>query len=510
MKKLSYILPLVMILFAGSCSDGALDTAPTSKVPDYQIFENAETAQAAVNGIYRGMVVKEWSVSWKDENPGIMTTTMVKSLQGEDQVMADQGNGWFYYDYVYMVDSDNTSTSGRQYSMWNMYYALIAQTNMIIAQEDHLLSFGSLGHNVLGQAYAIRAFCYLSLYEWFCQGNYAVNKETAGVPIYLEATTIKTEGKGRGTVAELFVQINSDFDKSIQNFEATNEEAPNNTHIDMYTAYGLWARAALIQEDWGKVTDLTAKGLSRPGLARVASMADLTPINKVDAPSIMWGFEMIGTQTGPFGPFLSHMDPEGGYGKSAPQCIDAWLWNQIPETDKRKTAWWENGDKKTVRYYPYCQLKFRLSALATSLGDIQYLRAEELILMAAEAACRMGEFGEARELLTELGAERDPAYAERLKRFQNSAVYNTDTHGDFVTLMDEILFQRRVELWCEGFGRAYDLRRLNLGFDRDDYEGSNHPDNTSMKPGAYEFTALLPQKEFDSNSEISIADQNPR
>ena len=131
------------------------------------------------------------------------------------------------------------------------------------------------------------------------------------------------------------------------------------------------------------------------------------------------------------------------------------------------------------------------------------------MLILAEAECRQGKWASARTNLSRLGTKRDGKYAERLATFTDANTYNSDTHGTLVTLMDEILFQRRVELWCEGLGRAFDLRRLNLGYTRT-YEGSNHPVKRVLIPGDLRFTTLIPQKEFDSNEALTIADQNPR
>ena len=105
-----------------------------------------------------------------------------------------------------------------------------------------------------------------------------------------------------------------------------------------------------------------------------------------------------------------------------------------------------------------------------------------------------------------LGEARDSAYAERLAAVEDSELYNNDTTAALQprTLMDEILWQRRVELWSEGPGRLSDLKRLNLGFLRywDEYE---------YPAGAYEFTMLLPYIEFQNNPELSLGkDQNPR
>ena len=79
------------------------------------------------------------------------------------------------------------------------------------------------------------------------------------------------------------------------------------------------------------------------------------------------------------------------------------------------------------------------------------------------------------------------------------------------TLMDEVLFQRRIELWGEA-GRLFDIKRLGLGFDRD-FAGTNHSQllkTISTAPKSKEFVLPIPQQEFDGNENMDIeTDQNP-
>lgn len=132
--------------------------------------------------------------------------------------------------------------------------------------------------------------------------------------------------------------------------------------------------------------------------------------------------------------------------------------------------------------------------------------------MAAEAACHMERFQEAREYVKMVGTQRDPNYVTRLAQFTNSREYNQNTTGSLVSLMDEILFQRRVELWSE-IPRLHDLQRLGLGFDRT-FDGTNHGSaqipavNTS--PASPAFILWIPQAEFDGNENMDATiDQNP-
>ena len=108
------------------------------------------------------------------------------------------------------------------------------------------------------------------------------------------------------------------------------------------------------------------------------------------------------------------------------------------------------------------------------------------------------------------GELRDPAFAERMALRTDANTYNTDTNAPLVTLMDEILFQRRVDLWGEA-GRIFDLQRLGLGYKRD-YEGSNHTQmvqNKNTDTASPLFIFPLPQSEIDGNENITDADQNP-
>ena len=515
MKKFIYLfLTGVSVSLFTSCE---LDTAPTDAVSATVIFETVEGAQVAVNGIYRALHEPSelWSTNWYVENPGLFAMTIVKDLHGEDHLMSNQGSGWFYYDYEFWIDSDYTNASGRQRSQWKFNYTIVAQANYVIANEERLSELGSGGKNVVAQAYALRGMAYTNLYEWFCKGNYKLNSSAPGVPVYTEPTTAVTQGKPRGTVAQVFTQINEDFKKSTDLFREAGVPQSHSSHIDLYTAYLLWARVALIMEDWANAGNFANEALKKPGLDRVATLSDLGSFNNRNSKSVLWAFEVITDQSGPYAYFMTHMDPEGGYGKNAPQCIDKWLYDQIPNTDGRKTGWWgfrmnNPADPDYFEAYGrYWQIKIRFSDLTTSVGDEIFARAEEAVLIAAEAACRQSDWATARALLTELGAKRDPNYAVRLAARTNAATWNTDTRGELITLMDEILFQRRVELWSEGLGRAFDLRRLSLGYTRN-YPGTNHPSLLTMPPDDPRLVTLLPQKEFDSNPFINVADQNPR
>lgn len=499
------VISLCLASLIQSCSSETLDLRPADKTLLTESLTDAQSLQTLVNGMYRAMYMNAWSKAWSQENPGVMAMTLVRDLQGEDHLMSGSGNGWFWYDYCMETDADFAGTNGRQYAFWSMCYTIIAQANLILSAQERL-SADSLALPVFAQAYALRAFSYTCLYECFCEGNYPQNCASPGVPIYNEVTAIESRSKARARVDTVLMQIKTDYSKATELFKKNPDERSHLSHIDLYVCYGLWARVALICRDWSLVDSLTGLALSKPGLVQVASLDELGNFNDLKAKSLLWGFKVLTEQSSPYGSFLSHMDPEGGYGQNAFQCIDASLYHRISDSDQRK-AWWESPHNYS--YYPYCQLKFRYAEPAAFTGDIVYLRAEELLLMKAEAACQQQDYKQARSLLLKLASKRDSLYADRLSGFTDTNTYNTDTQGEIITLMDEILFQRRVELWCEGLGRCFDLRRLNLGYDRN-YSGSNHTCLIKLLPGDSRFQFLLPLYEIDNNPFIDAAHQNPR
>ena len=513
MKKIFYVLGLVAATSLVGCDQDLLNTAPTDEISAETMITDATGAQVAVSGIYTYMYQTAGASSWAQENYGILAKTLAFDLMGEDNYIYDAGSQWYWYDHCLDVDGDYTRSYGRQGQQWNYYYTIISQANYVIAKEEALVQEGFAGQDVVAQAYAIRAFAYNALAEWFCQGNYAENSETPGVPIYTTPTSMDTKGQPRGTLADTYTQINADYKAAYDLFSIVAKGGYKKTHvshIDLYTTCVLWARTALAQGEWQKAYDLATEALTKPGLVQVATVKALGGFNDSSVGDVLWGFQVVADQTGPYGPFMSHIDPyNGAFCSTEKKCFSDELYASIPETDER-LAWittdpfLDDEGEVVLEDVPVCQ-KFLYKDVATAVADQIVVRAEEAILIAAEAACRLKDWTNARALLTQLGSVRDTAYADRLKALTDSELFNEDTTAALspITLMDEVLWQRRVELWGEGPGRLYDLKRLNLGYTRS-------IDDMVAKPGDYRFTLLIPQKEFDTNPAIKPADQNPR
>jgi starch-binding outer membrane protein, SusD/RagB family len=505
-----------------SCLD-ELDTNPTDSTSGDVLFSDVNKANVALNGIYRAMyVAEEWSETWGPEEFAVTSFTLTYDLMGEDMVQHEGGQGWFWFDYRYNVKSDYTHKSGRPYSVWYFYYTVISNVNAIIAAEEGMQGAPSEISSLMGQAYALRAYAYFSLIRFY-QQTYKGNENAPGVPVYTEPTTNTSEGKPRGTVADVYAQIESDIEEALRLLNP-DVAAPRThpSHIDFYVANGLKANIALEKNEWA--TAETAAITAMSGGTAMFTRDQLNngfAFNDANAQSVLWGLQIVADQSTNYDSFFSHMDASTEfYAQTSRKCISSWLYNQMPATDVRKNNWWHGpieNESELGTEVSYNQFKFRFSDPNNGLGDYILMRHEEMMLIAAEAMCMQGKYGEARTMLENLMAERDPEYNISSRTDANTLTTSdangpTTPAGGPVTLLDEIILQRRIELWGEA-GRIMDIKRLKTGFTRD-FEGSNHPDKlvtrNTLEPEYPDFVMAIPQSEFDGNKNMDeTADQNP-
>lgn len=500
--KIKYLLLLMIVVFAiGACSEDTLDTNPTDNVALGEVFATTENTYTALDGMYRAFYVygSQWVDYYETENAGVAALQLAADLMGEDMFMEKQGSGWFWYDYRYWVRSEVNSTGDRPFSWWNMHYKLVNNANYLLANAE-----GAVGpiediNNIMGQAYALRAYSYFNLIRFY-QRTYVGHENDPGVPLYTEPTTKLTEGKGRGTVEEVYTQINNDLDSAIARFQNATEQR-HVSHIDLYVAHGLKARVAMVQEDWTTARDNAV--IAKAGHPLMTNTEVGNGFNTSANQEWMWGSEVTEEQALSWSSFWSHMDSQvdGSYAQKAKKCVSIWLYNQMGANDVRR-AWFDDTDV-------YSQRKFRVKQLGAWSSDLLYMRSAEMYLIEAEARARLTDYTTARTVLTDLVGPRDTDFATTLGAITDGNTLNITSAGGVNNLLDFIILQRRIELWGEGH-RIFDIMRLKTGFDRD-YGGSNHSIKlTKLDPESWDWIMMLPQKEFDGNTNMDAAtDQNP-
>ncbi len=539
MKRFT-IITILAAAICGSCSS-LMETSPTTDVDKETILADAEGLRVAMNGVYATMYNRlDFVTANAHQCFGNMAVTLAADLMGDDMIQTAQGAGWFWKDYNYDQRSRYTSKIWRCYFTWEYFYEIISNVNYIISAAGTAAGDENEIGRILAQAYATRAFSYFMLIQSF-QQTLVGHEELPGVPIYTEPTDASSKGKGRGTVREVYAQIDSDLEAAISLFESCGGKREHISNLDLYSTSLLQARVALVENDWDKAAKAAKKAISTPD-AKLLSMAEATvtkgtfddsttewttgktPFNSVGSSSVMWGAEIISDQSTVYASFFSNLDACTNvyYAAEAPKCISNWLYAQIPDSDVRK-GWW-NGNigvsAKEWKYganIDYNQFKFQWADQKSYKGDYIFMRLEEAYLILAEALCRQGDDTGAKEALGEVMSRRYTGWRSVLSLLSGNE-QSFGTTGTVKTLLDEILVQRRIELWGET-GRIFDILRLAKGWTRYwtvNGEVSNHTNYLSKYPEYLNFPAdyiecilMIPQAEIDNNPNINSEDQNP-
>ena len=105
MKKIFFaLMALATLLSFSACNKEILNTNPTDSVSGDTIFTDTDGAMMALNGTIR--FFWRWGATTTGNYHqcfGPQSYNLMADLMGEDMVMAAQGSGWFWYDYLYDV-----------------------------------------------------------------------------------------------------------------------------------------------------------------------------------------------------------------------------------------------------------------------------------------------------------------------------------------------------------------------------------------------------------------------
>ena len=460
-----------------------------------------------LNEIYKSMRTAGWSTTGNTHQCfGISAYNLMAEVMGDDMIMGDQGSGWFWFDASYNVKQRYTSSSWRSHDLWTAYYTWIGNANYLLSACSQMAGVTESELNYIkGQAYAIRAYSYFMLAQSFAR-TYKGHESDPCVPLFTGAVFNGTTGALRSTVAQVYAQIDADINQAITLLNGTTQQAPE--HIGYAVALGLRARIALVEEDWTTAYNSAVAAINASGKS-VQEVTAFIGMNDAHAGNVMWGADIPTNEVGMYASLWAHMSTNIAYGQRAPKQISKWLYNKMSDTDAR-LAWWDPSNQYSTR--GYVQQKFNLVPGTEWDGDYIWMRIEEMFLTAAEAACRRGLTTTAKNYLTRLMNKRDANYTCN-KTGTQLGTLTTDETG---SLLEEILIQRRLELWGED-GRIYTIRRLRQGFERTSNNGwpnglllTNHA-NAAKDPESYLWVLTIPQSEFYNyySRLIEEVDQNP-
>lgn len=484
---------------------------------DAQVKETTSADPSRADAIYSGMYTKlgtpkSCGYSTPDDF-GFIMVGFSGDLEAADCIMPNSNYNWF--SVCGELDS-RTATYRNPLIRYKIGYDVIAAAHDVMAAYDPESTDPAIQAKI-GEAYAIRAFAYLNLAPYF-QFRYQGHEDAPCVPLVTPETPDPANNP-RAALKDIYALIISDLNTAIEKLDGWKRS--DKSKIDKQIAQGLLARAYLNMGDYENALPLAqaaVEGYTPATMEEVSKpfMMDISEHNW------MWGYDMTDVIADQYiyATTSSWLRPFSGYAYAAGTgcyCyINNLLYDQIPATDVRKN-WWvdENlyspmldglswgslvgqeiatqtiADEKEP-FLPLTNVKFGCLTCGTVTNeeDWCWMRAEEMILIQAECYAAMGNEGKAREILENfVKTYRDPKY---------------DSSSKGRTIMDEVWYQRRVELWGEGFSNN-DTRRLGKPLVRfHEGEYSNEPDafKFNMTPDDGWWLMRFPQRETNNNGAV--------
>lgn len=507
-----------------SCLD---ETEPADgKATEAQVGRSSAATEALVMAM--PAYCHTYLFSGNHNNFGYGAMMHIRDLQTGDatQDMSDYGV-WFY-------NWHRNQFMGQDYFyaqfQWLYYYSFMqAVNNVISAINPETATSEQKGW--LGAAYAYRAMLYLDLgrcYEFLPNDKTSnINEDgnnVAGltVPI-VKAGMSETEARNNPRVSheEMVAFIEEDLNLAEQYIvELTSTQG--NVLPDLACAYGLKARLYMWDEQYAKAQEYARKAINTTPsdpMTQTECLNTTTGFNVADP--WMWAAQQTSTTrtvTTGLVNWTSWVANQTTYGYTSMAgdpffMIDRNMYERISDTDFRKLEFKAPDDSPLASMVSYVDAQFKTilptySSVKFRPGNGNFktntvgsavayplMRVEEMYFIEAEAAAHQNA-SQGKALLEDfMKRYRDPQYS-----------CNVSAQDDVV---EEIVFQKRVELWGEGQS-FFDIKRLNYSVTRG-YPGTNVSDelarlNTNGRPAWMNWVISL--REYESNDAL-VGKNNP-
>lgn len=492
--KIFSIVALAALLVG--CNNKYLNQAENSNGPIApELIGSSET------GVTNALTGIAWMLRQYDANNGGGQNHISRGLKAHqlgaeymaNDVIANPSQ-WWTFEANYDLNVFN-ATGYRALSQWRMFYAIINNCNNLIGAVEASTELSPDFKKVsIAEARAIRGICYFYLVRTYSKpipeiGGPANLANALGVPVYTEPTVVETPGKPRGTMADTYKQIDADLAVAIADLPA-GRTASNKFRVCKDVAMSWRAMTYLERSMWAEAAAdaMTVFDSGRYPLMGTSTYRS-TGFNTISSSEWIYGFPYNADQQMMYASMYSFLDnqrPQNGYKTfflnttfkalfSATDCR-----NMFIKPNNGNTTWGQWTSTKFTDRQPAAD------------GDYVIMRSAEMLLIGAECAARQGNDGDAADLLYSLQVARDPA-----------AVRSGKTGNE---LIEEILVERRKELYGEVGVQYFDLRRLGRPMVRN---GNNPNAPKSVPVGAPQWTSQIPKAELDRNPQIPQTDQNP-
>lgn len=529
MKTLKYIIicGAALGVTLSSCKKSFLDEAPNDNTISTEqeaaaVAKDPSLVSARVAGLYTTMYQDFTGGSGNNDHDdfGQKGYDIFSDMLCSDMVLGGNNYGW--YESLVRYQATQNAGSTEDYIPFRYYYKIIFAANSVVAVSggnDANPTNADLKH-YLGQAKAMRAYAYFYLTNFYCPTGYGAGTEKI-LPLITDINQLNQPAVATSVVYDQMIKDLTDAISLLSDFTRANKGQIDADVAKGLLAYVYEARGAATNNnaaDLNKVITLTDEILAKYPLTTASEAVGqfdfttghhegkvLNPesgFNNLATPSWMWGADLTLDIGLDLVSWWGQMDIYTySYAWAGdPKFIDEDLYNAIHADDIRKNQFFNNAQPYDNDYhFNYDGLlpqgKFfnagRLEGGQRNVtDDYIYMRADEMVLLNAEAKARLGQDANARTELKVLLAQRFPTAA--------GYAYVDALAGD--PLKNEIYLQTRIELWGEG--KSY------LSMKRNQYEIKRGPNHLFLAGQTFQakdpkLTFVVPSAEFLYNPNLN-------
>lgn len=491
MKLIKSLIAIsILATTLASCSKKFIDEVSPADgtLSNAVIFGSKIGVDNALTGIY-GLFQQYINTNGRQNMYGLKTIQFTFDLRGDD-LIADPSNWWTYENNW----SDNTygriATAARTEQIWNLFYKAINNANAIIVNTPQIAASDAVKNQLIGEAKALRAYSYFWLIRIY-QFTYAKNPDAPGVPLYTEPATSASNGNPRASVKDVYALIVSDLDFAIANLTATridkyriNKNVAQLLEAEVYQVLAmsdntLWAKA------------ISNAQAARAGFPLMARTDYASGFNSVSNQEWLWGIQFNASQSLSYASFFGYIDPTPANTRYKDIYVNSSFVAKFSATDVRNLFIPAPNQSSANPWKKWQTKKFVDNS--TFSGDLVLMRSAETYLVEAEGLAQTNQLEAAKDALFVLQSSRDPAATRSV----------ATTKAD---LINEILLERRKELYGEMGVQYFDLKRYQLPLVRD---GNQWSSVVLVPANDYRWIWQLPQSEMDANKSLKPSDQNP-
>ncbi|AWK04815.1 RagB/SusD family nutrient uptake outer membrane protein [Flavobacterium crocinum] len=413
-------LPILIVLLTFTSCDSFVETdLPKSQLASSSVFENYETANAALINVYA-----------KLRDTGLLTGTGtgLSNILGNytDELTAYGGatsTNMAFYNNALLPGSTVIS------NLWNASYNQIYAANAVIEGLDN--SSGITTENkkqLLGEALFLRAVVHFYLTNLF-----------GDVPYVTTTDYQKNNTAGKVGSAEIYKSIISDLQTASALLPETYSSASRG-RANKFVCRALLSRIYLYNKSYPEAANEASALINSTALFALES--DLNNVFLINSKETIWQFESTSagqnTKEGPIFIFTA--------GPPASVAASTILTSSFAALDQRKSKWLKAVSKAgEIWYHPYKYKEQTNTSVSKEYSVV--LRMAEQYLIRSEARAMQGDLIGAKEDLNKIRLRSGLPGTQALSKED---------------LLSAVLEERRWELFTEYGHRFFDLKRLDM------------------------------------------------